>query len=64
MIEVGTLFEKLLMARVATVYGRTADVPVYLKAAKSEMVRLLPPDQNAVKSIEGQIESATRLGSH
>lgn len=52
-----SVFEKLLMARVATAYGRASDVPKYLIAARTEMVKLLPANHSAIKELDKQISS-------
>lgn len=53
------VYEKILMARVANANGRKTDVPVYLAAAKKEMLRLLSPDHPAVKRMDEKIANST-----
>lgn len=53
------VYETILMARVANASGRKADVPVYLAAAKKEMLRLFPPDHPAVKRMDEKIANST-----
>lgn len=53
------VYEKILMARVASSSGHKSDVPLYLSAAKKEMLRLLSPDHPAVKRMDEKIANST-----